>query len=89
MKKNEKIKVWGPITQSDFLLEMGIEARLAQLLLTIEDEQIATQQFTAFERLVSNEQMGAVYKVLAITNLTNDNSQPLPGFSSLSMKLSK
>lgn len=87
LKKNEKIKVWGPITQSDFLLEMGIEARLAQLLVTIKDEQIATQQITAFNRLISSEQMGTVYKVLAITNLLTDKSQPLPGFSSLSIKI--
>jgi NADH dehydrogenase [ubiquinone] 1 alpha subcomplex assembly factor 7 len=80
--KNEKIKVWGPVTQSDFLLEMGIEARLAQLLLNVNDEQIAAQQIAAFERLISPQQMGTIYKAMALTNIPGTKLEPLSGFHS-------
>jgi SAM-dependent MidA family methyltransferase len=58
---------------------LGIEARLAQLLLNVKDENVAMHLTSAFERMIAPQQMGTIYKAMAITNLPN-TSEPLPGF---------
>lgn len=65
--------VFGPLEQGEFLLRLGIRARAAQLTAgRAWDEPLA-----GVERLVSSDQMGALFKVLAI--LSAGARQP-PGF---------
>lgn len=51
------------MTQGDFLLNLGIEARLDALLNNATEKQ-AEDLIRSYERLVDPEQMGSVYKVL-------------------------
>jgi SAM-dependent MidA family methyltransferase len=63
-------RVHGPITQREFLLNMKLEDKKAQLL-----EQLPEQQhpelLTEFERLTSPEQLGHLFKAMSICNLSN------------------
>jgi NADH dehydrogenase [ubiquinone] 1 alpha subcomplex assembly factor 7 len=71
---------FGPITQAKFLASMGAMERSIML---IEDEKTSDEQaeelYNALERLVSPEQMGERYKVLAIA-YKKDGIFPPPGF---------
>lgn len=69
----------GPIGQGAFLKNMGIEHRLAALLQSAESEAVQEELFSAYERLVEPEQMGAIFKALALTH--TDIGQPV-GFES-------
>lgn len=51
------------MTQGDFLLNLGIEARLDKLLENANEKQ-SQELIQSYERLVDPEQMGSVYKVL-------------------------
>jgi NADH dehydrogenase [ubiquinone] 1 alpha subcomplex assembly factor 7 len=66
-------RVFGPITQSAFLECLGIRERAERLKST--PAQQASEIETAVERLVSEGQMGTLFKVLAIAG-----SVELPGF---------
>lgn len=58
----------GPIGQGRFLRHMGIEHRLAALLQSCgDDEKQAEELFSAYERLVEPEQMGNIFKAMALT----------------------
>jgi len=63
---NDSIVVHGPVTQRDFLFELGIECRIATLLQHTTNEQTATRHIQDLERLTDNQQMGQIYKVMAI-----------------------
>ncbi|KAI8585330.1 S-adenosyl-L-methionine-dependent methyltransferase [Geranomyces variabilis] len=65
----------GPITQSTFLRSMGIAARM-KMLLKDADAQKRRDLASGFDRLISPEGMGTVYKFLAITPL--DSPVPYP-----------
>lgn len=56
----------GPIPQGEFLTRLGIETRAAQLLAKATKNQ-ATDIETACARLIDKEQMGYLFKVMAIT----------------------
>jgi NADH dehydrogenase [ubiquinone] 1 alpha subcomplex assembly factor 7 len=56
----------GPITQGKFLTRLGIETRAAQLLAKATKDQAADIE-TACARLIDKEQMGYLFKVMAIT----------------------
>jgi len=75
----------GPVTQGAFLMAMGLQERIVNLMERDEvtDEQ-AEDFYQAMVRLVSPEQMGELYKVLAITTTARDDgaaaADPPPGF---------
>ncbi|CAH8496434.1 unnamed protein product [Schistosoma intercalatum] len=83
-----KVKLHGPVTQAYFLINMGLFTRLKVLLSKCESEQQKDELFSACEILVTNEQMGSRFKVVAITpELESDSvgcEQQLPGFTPLS-----
>jgi len=68
----------GPIAQGEFLMRLGIEARAAALFRHASPLQAQSIQ-SAVERLTSEDQMGSLFKALAITG----PGDPLPaGFVS-------
>ncbi len=68
--------VAGPTTQGDFLLELGIAERAGRLGAD-KDEAVRADIVSQVERLVGPDEMGALFKVIAVTppGLT------VPGFS--------
>ncbi len=79
------VKTFGPTTQRDFLLRLGIEARsviLKQNATSTEARDIAI----AYNRLVDKCQMGELFKVLALSS--HDVAIP-PGFEHLHIGLNK
>jgi SAM-dependent MidA family methyltransferase len=66
----------GPLTQGEFLRRLGIEARVARLKTNATPQQAADID-TALARLTASDQMGELFKVLAITD---PKLGPLPGF---------
>lgn len=66
----------GPTTQGAFLKALGIETRAAQLSKSATEEQ-AENLKTGLHRLISAEEMGELFKVLAIGP---KDSPPLAGF---------
>ena len=67
----EHLATYGPTTQEEFLLDMGADVRLTNVLMKIQDDTEAEKIVDSYERLISSEQMGGIYKVLAITNVPN------------------
>lgn len=65
----------GPIGQGAFLKNMGIEHRLAALLQSCESEEVQEELFSAYERLVEPDQMGSIFKAMALTH--TDIGQPV------------
>jgi SAM-dependent MidA family methyltransferase len=74
------VKVFGPVTQRDFLTRLGIEARAGRLKANATSAQAADVD-AALARLVGTRrnEMGALFKVLA---LTPPALQTLPAFDS-------
>ncbi|MGI9386545.1 MAG: class I SAM-dependent methyltransferase [Methyloligellaceae bacterium] len=58
------LAVYGPMTQRQFLLSLGLRERLERLVATATPEQVALLSSGA-ERLVDPEQMGDLFKVIA------------------------
>jgi len=56
----------GPLTQSDFLNAMGVEARVEMLMRNTKNLQERKSILKDYERLVDPNQMGSVYKIMAI-----------------------
>jgi NADH dehydrogenase [ubiquinone] 1 alpha subcomplex assembly factor 7 len=77
--KEQGIVVSGPVTQGEFLKALGIQARLATLIRSENDDQRAEMLGVAYRRLTSVEQMGRIYKAMAFSTLPQD-SMPAPGF---------
>jgi NADH dehydrogenase [ubiquinone] 1 alpha subcomplex assembly factor 7 len=61
------LDVWGPMPQSEFLLSLGLEHRLRQLMNSADEEQRAAL-FLGARRLVDPFQMGSLFKVMAMTS---------------------
>ncbi|OQR92942.1 hypothetical protein ACHHYP_03103 [Achlya hypogyna] len=61
------VKAYGPIEQGLFLKEMGIEHRMAALFQNCSEE---TQEaiYQAYERLVHPDQMGSIFKAMALVS---------------------
>ena len=72
----EGAQVFGPVSQGDFLLRLGIEARRDMLLASAGDRQ-AEGIRTDCARLIERDQMGTLFQVLA---LAGPNDPPPPGF---------
>ena len=62
-------RVYGPVTQGDFLRSLGIELRAQQLLRRASAEVGATIR-TGVRRLIDSDEMGTLFKVLALTDPT-------------------
>ena len=60
------LEVWGPLPQGEFLLALGLEQRLRQLMNAADEEQRAAL-FLGARRLVDPFQMGSLFKVMAMT----------------------
>jgi NADH dehydrogenase [ubiquinone] 1 alpha subcomplex assembly factor 7 len=58
---------WGPIQQSEFLLALGLEARLRALMGTASEEQ-RSGLYLGARRLVDPFQMGSLFKIMAVTS---------------------
>ncbi|MFC7049617.1 class I SAM-dependent methyltransferase [Emcibacter nanhaiensis] len=58
-------RVLGPVPQGDFLTAVGIEQRASSLLVTATEQQ-KTDIMSALKRLVSPDEMGTLFKVMAI-----------------------
>jgi NADH dehydrogenase [ubiquinone] 1 alpha subcomplex assembly factor 7 len=65
--KRAKMKTFGPMPMGEWLLRLGLEARVRQLLGHSSEEE-ANEMRGRVARLVDPAQMGAVFKVLALTN---------------------
>ncbi|KAJ0402069.1 hypothetical protein P43SY_009274 [Pythium insidiosum] len=73
------VNAYGPVGQGEFLKAMGIEHRLAMLLQNCESEAQQEELFSAYERLVNADQMGTIFKAMALTH--TDIGRPV-GFES-------
>ncbi|NKB48094.1 MAG: class I SAM-dependent methyltransferase [Alphaproteobacteria bacterium] len=67
---------WGSIGQGDFLRRLGIDSRAATLIATATTDQKSNIE-TALERLIGDDQMGTLFKVLAIGSR---GTEPPAGF---------
>jgi len=68
-------QVFGPISQAQFLTDMGIDARVAGLTKTTTAAQTHDIK-TAAHRLIAADQMGTLFKVMAIT--ASNSAPPAP-----------
>lgn len=76
-----KIEAFGPISQGQFLMSMGISERIMHAIESDNtNEEEAKNLYGAFERLVLPEEMGERFKVLAIGCRKDGIFEP-PGFS--------
>ena len=57
----------GPVSQKDFLLDMGYHVRLSKLLMTADDENRNLRIRQAGQRLIDPTGMGKQYQVLGVT----------------------
>jgi NADH dehydrogenase [ubiquinone] 1 alpha subcomplex assembly factor 7 len=69
-------RVFGPVTQRAFLERLGIRHRADRLMARAASDQRAALQ-AALERLIGEDEMGTLFKVLAVAE---SRSAPLPGF---------
>ena len=76
-KISPNIRVQGPITQKEYLYNLGIKdlTEKISLILPVNERR---GLLSSFERLVSNKHMGQVFKVLGLSNFNFSN---LPGFN--------
>lgn len=58
-----KVQVFGPVSQREFLLDLGIEARLGILLKATHSSRHASL-ISGFQRITG--EMGQIYKVMAL-----------------------
>lgn len=79
----EGLHVWGPLEQGPFLLSLGLEQRLRQLLSVASEDQRAAL-FLGARRLADPFQMGSLFKVMAITS--GDVPAPAPFTKTVAMQ---
>jgi NADH dehydrogenase [ubiquinone] 1 alpha subcomplex assembly factor 7 len=72
------LNVSGPLTQGEFLRRLGIEQRATRLKANATPQQAADID-SALARLIAPDQMGELFKVLAIAD---PKLGMLPGFDS-------
>lgn len=71
-----QVPVTGPVTQGEFLKNMGIEERLERLKSVATPQQVLDLQ-SGYMRLTADDQMGTLFKVMA---LCHDKTIQLGGF---------
>lgn len=64
----KQLNSWGPVLQSHFLREMGIDYRMMALIDSVGGEGEAAEAIAKdYNRLIDGQQMGTSYKVWAVT----------------------
>jgi SAM-dependent MidA family methyltransferase len=66
MARQAGLRVYGPIGQGDYLSRLGINARAAMLARSSPDR--ADEVRIAHDRLVGHDQMGSLFRVMAVTH---------------------
>ena len=71
--KKNNLHIYGPVTQQEFLKENGIEERKNKILLNASEKQKHMIE-KEYERLITHDQMGNIFKFLLVSTyrLTND-----------------
>lgn len=72
------LRVWGPTTQSEFLLRLGLAQRCEQLVAGADTAKARTVSAAA-TRLVEHGQMGDLFKVVALTSAELPPPPPFEG----------
>ncbi|KAG7451355.1 DUF185-domain-containing protein [Guyanagaster necrorhizus] len=67
------VPTYGPLPQSQFLVSMGLEARVNMLIRSAKTEERAEDIRKAAQRLVDEAGMGKEYKVLGISNSPSEH----------------
>lgn len=66
-KAHQTVRAFGPVQQGEFLMAMGIQERVVQLMERDDcSDEMADNLYKALIRLASPEEMGQLYKVLSI-----------------------
>lgn len=68
-----RVAAFGPVTQSVFLQAMGLSQRLQRLLQAAPDDAARERLVGEAVRLAHPEQMGSIYKALALMSLPRDS----------------
>ncbi|KAJ8668073.1 hypothetical protein QAD02_009736 [Eretmocerus hayati] len=87
-EETHKILCFGPVTQGDFLTELGINVRLMNLCKDATKDQ-RKQLELGYKKIVDSDQMGSCFKVMSMfPYVLKEYLEKLPvhGFSSLSSK---
>jgi len=75
------VRAYGPVTQGDFLMSMGLQERVvAEIEKDTTTDEHAENLYEAMVRLASPEEMGTRFKVLAIAPVDDATGSPPPGF---------
>jgi NADH dehydrogenase [ubiquinone] 1 alpha subcomplex assembly factor 7 len=78
LAKQANLDTQGPITQRDFLLSLGIEARMSALIAA--NPHCANDVQQAVERLIGEAHMGALFCVVCLDSSLNEGRGPPLGF---------
>ncbi|KAI8061890.1 S-adenosyl-L-methionine-dependent methyltransferase [Gilbertella persicaria] len=78
ISQGSDVTAYGPVTQKDFLVSLGIQARVEQLFRSQKTSAGKKALLDGAERLVSPEAMGRIYKVLAFAKDNNASVQSEP-----------
>ena len=74
------VKVNGPITQRDFLIQLGVEVRAKKLMAKSSTEQVINIK-TGLDRLISRARMGELFKVICLSNFDDLPPEEFEGTS--------
>ncbi len=70
---NPPVPTYGPLPQSQFLVSMGLEARVNMLIRSAKTEERAEDIKKAAQRLIDEAGMGKEYKVLGISSSRSEH----------------
>ena len=77
-QKNSNVLCFGPVSQKDFLSELGINVRLMNLLKNADSKQRKQLEF-GYNKIVGDEEMGTCFKVLSMfPNVLRDHLKKFP-----------
>ncbi|XP_033734268.1 protein arginine methyltransferase NDUFAF7, mitochondrial-like isoform X2 [Pecten maximus] len=77
-------RAFGPLSQTEFLHNMGIVARLQMLIKNCEDEEKARTLISQYQMLTDPEKMGSRFKFMALLNSDIEKDYVPSGFIDLS-----
>ncbi|KAH3676115.1 hypothetical protein WICMUC_002412 [Wickerhamomyces mucosus] len=80
---DDNCQTLGPIDQGDWLINMGIQLRLTQLLQNLQNESERNLLISGVKRIVEKDEnsMGKIYKFLGLVPQFKDKENVIPGFS--------
>lgn len=90
MMTGNSVSSFGPITQHEFLRNMGINLRLKVLMENAKDDTMQTHLMQSYDVLMNPDKMGKRFKFFSIfpcdrLEQTSKNKYPLAGFTELEM----